>query len=88
MNLCVAIFNIEMEENKWHFRHIMLYYFKKGKNAVETHTKRFVQCMEKELWLIKHVKIGLWSFVLEISHWMMLHGQADQLKLIEIKSRH
>ena len=27
-----------MEEKK-HFRHIMLYYFKKGKNATETHRK-------------------------------------------------
>ena len=25
-----------MEEKKQHFRHIMLYYFKKGKNATET----------------------------------------------------
>ena len=28
------------------------------------------------------------SFMLEISCWMMLHGQVDQLKLIAIKSRH
>ena len=28
-----------MEENKQHFWHIMLYYFKKGKNASETHKK-------------------------------------------------
>ena len=27
------------EKNKQHFRHIMLYYFKKGKNATETHKK-------------------------------------------------
>ena len=26
--------------NKEHFQHIMLYYFKKGKNATETHTKK------------------------------------------------
>ena len=31
---------------------------------------------------------GLWSLVLEISHWTMLHGQVDQLKLTAIKSRH
>ena len=28
------------------------------------------------------------KFVLEISHWMMLYHQVDQLKLIVIKSRH
>ena len=28
-----------MEEKKHRFRHIMLYYFKKGKNATETHKK-------------------------------------------------
>ena len=28
-----------MEEKKQHFRHIMLYYFKKGKNATEIHKK-------------------------------------------------
>ena len=42
--------------------------------------------MEKVLWLIKLVKSGLPSFVLEISHWTMLHGWVDQLKLIAIQS--
>ena len=28
-----------MEEKKQHFEHIMLYYFKKGKNATEMHKK-------------------------------------------------
>ena len=28
-----------MERNKQHVRHIMLYYFKKGKSATETHRK-------------------------------------------------
>ena len=50
--------------------------------------KRFVQCMEKVLWLIKHVKSGLWSFVLEISCWMVIHGWVDQLKLRVIKLKH
>ena len=34
------------------------------------------------------VKSGLRSVMLEISCWMMLHGRADQLKLIAIKSKH
>ena len=32
-------FNIEDGRKKQHFRHIMLYYFKKGKNVTETHKK-------------------------------------------------
>ena len=32
-------FNIEDGRKKQHFQHIMLYYFKKGKNATETHNK-------------------------------------------------
>ena len=33
MNFCVAILILKMEEN---MQHIMLYYFKKGKNIIET----------------------------------------------------
>ena len=66
VNFCVAILILNMEENT-------LYYFKKGKNAIETH-KGFVQCMEMVLWLIESVKSGLWNFVLEISRWTMVHS--------------
>ena len=67
----------------------MLYYFKKGKNNNwNTKKKKFVQCIEKVLWLMECVRSGLINFVLEISHWMMLHGGVDQLKLIAIRSRH
>ena len=41
-------FNIEYGRKKQHFWHIMLYYFKKGKNTTEAQ-KRCVQCMEKVL---------------------------------------
>ena len=41
-------FNIGDGRKKATFRHIMVYYFKKGKNAAETQ-KRFVQCTEKVL---------------------------------------
>ena len=49
VNFYVAILILKMEENKQHFQHIMLYYFKKGKKATETQKKKnpFVQCMEK-----------------------------------------
>ena len=36
MNFCAAILTLKMEEDMQHFWHIMLYYFKKGKNATET----------------------------------------------------
>ena len=48
VNFCVAILILKVEEKKQHFQHIMLYYFKKGKNATETQ-KIFVQCTEKVL---------------------------------------
>ena len=36
--------------------------------------KRFVQCTEKVLGQTECVKSGLWSFVLEVSPWTMLHA--------------
>ena len=42
--------------------------------------------MEKVLWLMEHVKSGLWGFLLELSHWVTLHVWIDPLKLIAIKS--
>ena len=39
VNFCVAILILKMEEKKQHFQHIVLYYFKKGKIATETHKK-------------------------------------------------
>ena len=39
VNFCVAILILKMEGKKQHFQHIMLYYFKKGKNATETQKK-------------------------------------------------
>ena len=35
VNFCVAILIWKVEENMRHFQHIMLYYFKKGKNTTE-----------------------------------------------------
>ena len=85
MNFYVAIIILKMEENKQDFQHIMLYYFKKGKNVTEMQKEIY---MEKMLWLIKYVKSGMWSFLLEICHWTKLYSQVDQLKLIVSKSRH
>ena len=44
VNFCVAFLILKMEENIQHFWHVMFYYFKKGKNATETHKKEF--CIE------------------------------------------
>ena len=44
MNFCVAILILKMEEKKQHFWHIILYYFKKGKNATETQKKICAVC--------------------------------------------
>ena len=40
VNFCVAILTLKMEENTQHFWHIMLYYFKKGKNETEMKKKK------------------------------------------------
>ena len=46
MNFCVAILILKMEENKWHFLHIMLYYSKKEKDTTETQEKTCAVCGE------------------------------------------
>ena len=46
LNFCVAILVLKMKENMQHFQHIMLYYFKKGKNATETQRKICTVCGE------------------------------------------
>ena len=42
VSFCVAILVLKMEENMQHFWHIILYYFKKGKNATEMQKKIFI----------------------------------------------
>ena len=74
---------LKMEENMHIFGILCFIISRKVKTQLK-HIKRFVQCMEKVLWLIKHVKSGLQSFMLEIFRWTMLHGQVDQLKVDRI----
>ena len=69
VDFCIVILVMKMEGKNQHFQHIMLCYFKKNKSATEMQ-KRFVQFMEKVLWLIECVRSGLWSFMLEISCWI------------------
>ena len=40
LNFCAAILILKMEEHIQHFQCVMLYYFKKGKDATETHTQK------------------------------------------------
>ena len=46
VNFCAAIFTLKMEEDTQDFQCIMLYYFKKGKNATEMHKKICAVCGE------------------------------------------
>ena len=39
VNFCAAILTLKMEEDMQHFWCIILYYFKKGKNATEMQKK-------------------------------------------------
>ena len=39
MNFCAAILILKVEEDMQHFWHIVLHYFKKGKNATEMQEK-------------------------------------------------
>ena len=65
----------------------MLYYFKKGKNTTEIQK---AICAVYGEGAVTDPKCQKWfaNSVLEISHWRMLHGRVDQLKLTAIKSRH
>ena len=48
VNFCVAILILKMEDNTQHFWHIMLYYFKKGKNATEMQKRKKIRAVYGE----------------------------------------
>ena len=77
-------FNIEDGRKYATFLHIILYYFKTSKNSTEMQKKIYAVYREGAV----TVKNGLQSFVLAISHGMMISGQVEQLKLMAIKSRY
>ena len=83
MNFCLAILILKIEEKK-RFQHIMLYYFKKGKNSTETQKKI---CAVYGEGAVTDRMCQKWfaKFRVEISCWTMFQGQVDQLKLIAIK---
>ena len=78
--------HFKIEDGRKHFQHIMVYYFKKGRNKTETQKRDLCSVWRDAV--TEHVKSGLRSFMLEISLQTMLHCRVDQLKLIAIKSRH
>ena len=65
-----------MEENMQHFQHTMLYYFKKGKTTTEIQKKKKI-CALYEEGTVTDRMYQKWvaQFMLEISHWTMLHSQ-------------
>ena len=82
-------FNIEDGRKKYIFRIVCLIISRKEKMQLKCkNIKRSAQCMEMVLWLTECIKSGFCSFVLEISCWMIFHGQVDQVKLTATKSRH
>ena len=64
-----------MEENKQHIWHIMLYYFKKGKNATEMQRKKKICAVYREGDVTNQmcqklfVKFGAGDFSLENAPW-------------------
>ena len=77
-----------LEEKKQCFQHVMLYYFKKGKNTTETQKKICAVYGEGAVTDRTCQKWFAKFHAGDFSNWMMLHGRVDQLKLIMIKSRH
>ena len=47
VNFCAAILTLKMEEDVQHFQHIVLRYFKKGKNATEMQKTDLHGCMRR-----------------------------------------
>ena len=87
MNFCVDILIWKMEGKKQRFRHIMLYYFKKGKNATEMQ-KKFCAVYEEgaatdRTCQKRFAKFHAGDFLLDNAP-----RSVDQLKLTAIKSRH
>ena len=73
---------LKMEEKKQHYWPIMLYYFKKGKNSTKAHKKIFVAYREGAM-TYQMCQKWLQSFLLQISHWTVLHSQVGQLRLTD-----
>ena len=88
VNFCTPILILKIGENKQHFQWIMLYYFKKGKNATEMQVNIYTVYGEGVMTDRTCQKCFVKFCAGDFSCCTMLHGQVEQLKLIAIKSRH
>ena len=68
-----------------HFPHILLFYFRKGKNAAQA-VKKLRDVYGKET-LKDSVRIGLINSVLGIFHSKMSNVQVGQMKMMMTKSK-
>ena len=74
-----------MECKNEHFRHILLFYLRKEKNAVQAAKK--IRDVYGEEALKNSVEIGLINSVLGIFHSKMSNVQDDQMKFMMTKSK-
>ena len=84
VNFCIAILLLKMQENMQHFPHIFCH-FKKGKNAPETQKKICAVCGKGAV-TDRICQKGFENFVLEISHWTMLHGRPVEVDSDQIET--
>ena len=70
-----------MEENMQHFWHVILYYFKKGKNTTEMQKNKKICAVFGE-GAGTHQTCQKWLSKFHTGDFSLLHGQIDQLKLI------
>ena len=75
-----------MECKNEHFRHILLLYFRKGKNATQA-VKKLRDVYGEEALKTDSVEIGLINSVLRIFYSKMSNVQVGQMKLIMTKSK-
>ena len=66
VNSCAANLILKMEENMQHFRHIVLYYFKKVKKASEMQQKICAVCGGA---VTLTCQSSLWSFLVLLTFW-------------------
>ena len=85
MNFCVAILILPWKKIH-NIVDILCFIISRKVKTQLKHKKRFVQCVEKVLWLIKYVKRGLQSFMLEISWIAPQSGRQVEVDSNQIKT--
>ena len=82
-----------MEENT-HFSHIMLYYFKKGKNAIEMQKKDLCgvwrRCCDRSNMSRVVCEVSCWRFSLDDAPWAgrAVEVDSDQIKTLIENNQH